>query len=219
MAAMTPKLIIGNRNYSSWSLRAWFLMAEAGIAFEEERLALDTPEFEARIGAISPARRVPVLLLPGGPVWDSLAIAETVAERWPDRELWPTDADRRAHARSISAEMHAGFAALRTAMPMNCRAMGRRVPLSTELKRDIDRIIAIWSDCTIVSGGGWLFGRFGVADAMYAPVVLRFRTYGVDLPQSARAFADRVLESEAMQRWLTAAESETEVLEREEVGQ
>jgi glutathione S-transferase len=220
MACVTkPKLYIGNRNYSSWSLRAWFLLAEAGIDFDEERLPLDTKEFEERIGAISPSRRVPVLVLGDEKVWDSLAIGETVAERWPDKGLWPTDPAARSHARSISAEMHAGFACLRGEMPMNCRAMGRQVPLSAGLKQDIDRIVAIWSDCAERYGGGWLFGTFSVADAMYAPVVLRFRTYGTDLPEPARAYADRVLQSRALHKWLAAAESETEVIEREEAGQ
>ena len=220
MACVTaPKLYIGNRNYSSWSLRAWFLLAEAGIDFDEERLRLDTPEFEERIGAISPSRRVPVLVVGEEKVWDSLAIAETVAERWPDKGLWPSDPAARSHARSISAEMHAGFPHLRAGMPMNCRAMGRQVSLSSGLKADIDRVIAIWSDCAERYGGGWLFGSFSVADAMYAPVVLRFRTYGTDLPEPARAYADRVLQSRAVQQWLAAAESETEVIEREEIGQ
>jgi len=213
-----PKLYIGNYNYSSWSLRAWFLLAEAGITFEEERVPLDTPGFAARIAAVSPAGRVPVLVLDSGPVWDSLAIAETVAERWPEKGLWPSDPGQRAHARSISAEMHAGFAALREAMPMNCRAMGRKVPLSHALAADIERVQAIWTGCMERSGGPWLYGRFGVADAMYAPVVLRFRTYGVDLPQSARDYAGQVLASRAIQRWIAAAEAETEVIEREEAG-
>lgn len=218
---MKPKLIIGNKNYSSWSLRAWLLLAEAGIDFDEERIALDTPEFRKRIASYSAAGRVPILLLGDRPVWDSLAIAETVAERWPEKGLWPDDPDARAHARSISAEMHAGFAALREAMPMNCRAMGRKVPLPDDLTADIDRIFAIWTDCQqrYGDGEGWLFGRFGVADAMYAPVVLRFRTYGINLPQSASAYPDRLLESEALQDWLAASESETEVIEVDEKGQ
>lgn len=216
---MEAKLYIANRNYSSWSLRAWFLMAEAGIEFEEERIPLETREFEERIGAISPSRRVPVLVLGDTRVWESLAIAETVAERWPDKELWPADPDRRAHARSVSAEMHAGFSELRRAMPMNCRAMGRKVPLTPGLRADIDRVFAIWSDCAERYGGGWLFGRFGVPDAMYAPLIFRFRTYGVDLPQSARSYAERVLDSKAIQRWLAAAESETEVVDTDEAGQ
>ncbi len=218
LPVMKPKLYIGNRNYSSWSLRAWFLLAESGLEFEEERLPLGTREFEERIATISPARRVPVLALGNERVWDSLAIAETVAERWPDKSLWPPDPAARAHARSISAEMHAGFFSLRAEMPMNCRALGRQVPLTRELQADIDRVIAIWSDCAERYGGGWLFGRYSVADAMYAPVVLRFRTYGVDLPPAARGYADRVLQSRALQKWLAAAESETEVLQHEELG-
>lgn len=216
-----PLLFIGNRNYSSWSLRAWLLLSEAEIAFDEERIPLDTPEFAARIADVSPAGRVPVLVLDGAPVWDSFAIAETVAERWPNKGLWPEDAAARAHARSVSAEMHSGFAALRDAMPMNCRAMGRKVKLTDALNDDIRRVLEIWSDCARRYGreAGWLFGRFSVADAMYAPVVLRFRTYGVDVPQSAAAYPERLLESRALQRWLAAAESETEVLETEEKGQ
>ena len=216
-----PVLFIGNRNYSSWSLRAWFLLAEAGIDFDEERLPLDTDEFSARIARISPAGRVPVMVLDGETVWESLAIAETVAERWPGKALWPAAARARSHARAISAEMHAGFLALRDAMPMNCRAMGRKVPLTDALDADIKRVVAIWADCAARYGthGGWLFGTFSVADAMYAPVVLRFRTYGVDVPQAASAYATRVLQSKAMQAWLAAAESEVEVLEKEEKGQ
>lgn len=216
-----PVLFIGNRNYSSWSLRAWLLLAEAGIAFDEERIPLDTPEFAARIAEVSPAGRVPVLVLDATTVWDTLAIAETVAERWPEKGLWPEDAAARAHARSVSAEMHSGFAALRDAMPLNCRAMGRKVELTDALNADIRRVLAIWSDCARRYGleTGWLFGRFSVADAMYAPVVLRFRTYGVDVPRSAAAYPERLLRSKALQRWLAAAESETEVLEAEERGQ
>jgi glutathione S-transferase len=217
---MKPTLFIGNKNYSSWSLRAWFLLSEAGIDFEEIRIPLDTAEFAERIGAISPSRRVPVLMLDHQPIWDSLAIAETVAERWPDKGLWPSDAVLRAHARSISAEMHSGFAELRESMPMNCRAMGRKVALTDALTADINRIFAIWSDCRNRYGSeaGWLFGSFSVADAMYAPVVFRFRTYGIDLPQSAAAYPERVMKSKAIQSWLAATESETEVLEVDEAG-
>ena len=217
---MKPTLYIGNKNYSSWSLRAWFLLSEAGVDFEEVRLPLDAPDFAERIAAISPAGRVPVLHVDGYRVWDSLAIAETAAERWPDRCLWPEDAAARAHARSISAEMHAGFTALRSELPMNCRAMGRRVRLSDQADADVRRIQLIWSDCAErYDGEGWLFGRFGIADAMYAPVVFRFRTYGVSIPESAARYADRVLKSRAIQNWLRAAESETEVLENDEAGQ
>ena len=216
---MKPRLIIGNKNYSSWSLRSWLLMREAGIDFDEEKIVLNTAETAARIASFGGGRTVPILLLDGRPVWDTLAIAETVAERWPETNLWPADPPARAYARSVSAEMHAGFAALRDCMPMNCRAMGRKVPLPDALTADIDRVIAIWSECRRrFDGNGWLFGEFTIADAMFAPVVLRFRTYGINLPESASFFPQRVLESEAMQEWLAAAEVEPEVIEADEKG-
>lgn len=218
---MQLKLIIGNKNYSSWSLRAWFLLTEAGIEFEEQRIALDLDNSAPEIARFSPSGHVPVLLVGEQPVWDTLAIAETVAEKWPDKALWPSNPAARSYARSISAEMHAGFPVLREAMPMNCRAMGRKVPLPDALTAEIDRILHIWSDChrRYQSQGNWLFGRFSVADAMFAPVVLRFRTYGINLPESASRYPRRVLESESIQSWLAAAESETEVIKREEIGQ
>ena len=215
---MSTRLVIGNRNYSSWSLRAWLLLREAGIPFDEERIALDVDSTAAKLAAVSPACRVPVLFIDDLVIWDSLAIAEEAAARWPAARLWPDDPDQRAHARSISCEMHAGFATLRSAMPMNCRAMGRRVPLTDALTADIDRVIEIWSDCGRRYGGGWLFGRFSVADAMYAPVVLRLRTYGINLPEVAATYPERLLQSAALQEWLAAAESEVEVIEEEEVG-
>lgn len=217
---MNTKLVIGNKNYSSWSLRAWLLLRETGIEFEEQRIALDTPSARRELTEVSEAGRVPVLQHDGMCVWDSMAIAETVAELWPDKHLWPTDRDARAHARSVCAEMHAGFATLRAGMPMNCRAMGRKVALPDELGEDIDRIIAIWTDCRHRYGkkGDWLFGDFSIADAMFAPVVLRFRTYGINLPESACFYPRRLLQSEAMQEWLLAAESETEVIDNEEIG-
>ena len=218
---MKPKLIIGNKNYSSWSLRPWLLMKEADIEFEEHLIRLDTPTTKKEIAAFSEAGRVPILQLGDTTVWDSLAIAETVAERWPEKKLWPEDADERAQARAISAEMHSGFQQLRDCMPMNCRAMGRRIEIPDELGEDIDRVIAIWAECHKHYGdrGGWLFGTFSVADAMYAPVVLRLRTYGINLPVSAGYYPHRLLESEAMQEWLAAAECETEVIEADEKGQ
>ena len=215
------KLVIGNKNYSSWSLRSWFLLKEAGIEFEEQRILLDTASTAGEIAQFSPAGFVPVLLLGDQAIWDTLAIAETVAEMYPDLGLWPDDAAARAHARAVSAEMHAGFHALREAMPMNCRAMGRKVALSDEVAADIDRIFAIWADChhRYASGGDWLFGRFSIADAMFAPVVLRFRTYGINLSESAGVYPRRLLESKAIQDWLLESESETEVIKREETGQ
>lgn len=215
---MTPTLVIGNCNYSSWSLRAWLLLKEAGIEFETERIPLDLEDSRERLLAASPAGCVPVLKLGEEIVWDSLAIAETVAERWPDRRLWPDDAADRARARAISAEMHSGFAALRQEMPMNCRAMGRRVPLTEKLVADLERIRAIFSDCAGDGDDGWLFGRFSIADAMFAPVVLRLRTYGIELSEAAARYPRRLMKSEALQDWLLKAESEQEVIDHEEIG-
>ncbi len=218
---MNATLIIGNKNYSTWSLRTWFLLREAEIEFEEHRIALDLTDTRSQIAEFTDAGRVPVLILDEETIWDTLAIAETVAERWPEKQLWPADPAARAHARCVSAEMHSGFEVLRNSMPMNCRAMGRKVHLPDELTDDIDRIIAIWTDChrRYSADGDWLFGQFSIADAMFAPVVLRFRTYGINLPDSAAAYANRLLESPAMQEWLAAAETETEVIENDETGQ
>ena len=216
---MQPVLYIGNKNYSSWSLRAWLVLTESEIEFEERRILLDVAATGEELADLGAAGRVPVLELGGRRIWDSLAIAETIAERWPDKQLWPDDPDVRAHARSISAEMHSGFETLRREMPMNCRAMGRKVALGDELTEDIDRVIDIWSDCYHAYGGEWLFGRFSIADAMYAPVALRLRTYGINLPESASHFPRRLLKSPAMQEWLAAAEVEAEVIDQDEVGQ
>jgi len=215
------KLVIGNKNYSSWSLRSWLLLKEAGVEFEEHRIPLDTDTSAGEIAAFSPAGRVPVLILDDEVIWDSLAIAETVAERWPNSGLWPDDPAARAHARSVSAEMHSGFSALREAMPMNCRAMGRKVTLADAVAADIDRVFSIWSDChsRFAKEGDWLFGRFSVADAMFAPVVLRFRTYGINLPESASIYPGRLLDCAAMQDWLRDSESEIEVIRQDEAGQ
>ena len=217
---MQAKLIIGNKNYSSWSLRAWLLLREAGIEFEEQQNSLYQGDWKAAIRSVNPGGTVPVLQIGDETISDTLAIAETVAERWPEKQLWPEDTAVRAQARSICAEMHSSFPMLRDCMPMNCRAMGRKVPLPDELTDDIDRVIAIWSDChrRFSADGGWLFEKFGVADAMFAPVVLRFRTYGINLPESAGFYPHRLLESEAMQEWLAAAETEVDVIEEEEKG-
>lgn len=216
---MLPTLVIGNKNYSSWSLRPWLAMREAGIGFTEQRIALDEPTTKADIARFSPAGRVPVLVLEDVHVWDSLAIVETLAERFPEKNLWPGDPSARAHARSISAEMHSGFSALRNDMPMNCRAMGRRVPLTDQLTKDIDRVFEIWIECQKMYDGEWLFGEFSIADAMFAPVVLRLRTYGINLPEAGSRFPRRLFSSKAMQEWLLDAEAETEVIDIDEKGQ
>jgi len=211
------RLIIGNKNYSSWSLRPWLAMKVAGIAFAEHRIPLYVPGSREQILAYSPAGKVPCLVDGDLRVWDSLAICETLAEKHPG--LWPQDPAARAVARSISAEMHSGFANLRTHMSMNVRKRHPGKGRTPESLADVARIVAMWSDCRArygrddpSSGGPYLFGRFSIADAMYAPVVLRFRTYEVELPPECRAYADAMLALPAMQEWIAAAGAETESL-------
>jgi glutathione S-transferase len=213
-------LVCGNRNYSSWSLRAWLCLRRAGLDPQLTVLPMDTQEFEARIAGLSPSRRVPALWCGGECVWDSLAIAEFVSEVHAAGRLWPEGTFLRALGRAIAAEMHSGFAALREALPMNCRARGRRVAISRAVRRDIDRIVTIWDDARARSGSDdWLLGSWSIADAMYAPVVLRFRAYEVDLPESARAYCRRWLTDTDLQAWIEAAEQEPWVIEHEEVGE
>ena len=208
----TLKLVIGNKNYSSWSLRAWLAMKVAGIAFEEHRIALYEPQAKAAILAFSPAGKVPCLIDADLHVWDSLAICEYLAEKRP--ELWPSDPAARALARSVSAEMHSGFFNLRQHMCMNIRRSHPGKGRTPEVLAEIARIVALWSDCRARHGAGgpFLFGQFSIADAMYAPIVLRFRTYAVELPPVCRAYADAVLALPAMQAWMADAERETESL-------
>lgn len=212
MADMT--LVIGNKNYSSWSLRPWVLLRHADIPFDEVRIGLYAPGMREQIRAYSPAGKVPVLVDGAITVWDSLAICEYVAEKFPGKQLWPADPAARALARSISAEMHAGFAALRQHMSMNCRRslVGRGE--GPGVREDIARIEAMWNDARARSGTGgeMLFGQFSIADAMYAPVALRFQTYGVELPGAAGAYAKAVRRLPAIQEWLAAARAEPETI-------
>jgi glutathione S-transferase len=208
------KLVIGNKNYSSWSLRPWLVLKQAGIAFEEIRIPLYTSDSAARIASYSPSGKVPVLFDGDDCVWDSLAICEYLAEAFPEKELWPRERRARAHARAISSEMHSGFAQLRTHMSLNCR---RRLPgrgRTPEVEKEIARIVSIWEQCRDAHGkrGRFLFGEFCIADAMYAPVVLRFETYGVALPEQASRYADDILALAAVQEWITAAEGEAETI-------
>jgi glutathione S-transferase len=211
-------LVIGNHNYSSWSLRPWLVLRAIGEPFETLRIPLDQPETKARIQAHSPAGRVPVLIEDGLTLWESSAIIEHLAEAYP--ELWPADPAARAMARSVSAEMHSGFTALRDALPMNIRATGRRVEASVAVRADIARIVAIWETARarFGDGGPWLFGTWSAADAMYTPVASRFRTYGIDLPAAAAAYRDTALDSPTMRDWARLAEAESETIEHEEVG-
>ena len=205
-------LVIGNKAYSSWSLRPWLLMKHAGIAFEEVRIPLYQDGYAAKIRKYSPAGKVPVLIDGGVTLWESLAICEYLAERHPDKRLWAQDATARAHGRAISAEMHAGFAALRANMTMNVRRVLPRKEVSPEVAADIARIETLWSESLHRYGGPFLLGAFSVADAMFAPVATRFKTYAVALSAASQQYADRLLALPAMQDWYAAAAAETEVL-------
>lgn len=209
----SPTLVIGSKNYSSWSLRAWLLLRQFDVVFTEIKLPLDTPEFYARIGDYSPAGRVPVLIDGEVRIWDSLAICEYVNERFLDgRAAWPADRAARAWARAISAEMHSGFVAMRAALPLNCRKRVATPALNAEALRDVERVESIWREARErhASEGLFLFGKFSIADAMYAPVVLRFISYAVELDAPACAYVETIAALPALRDWL--AETATEPL-------
>jgi glutathione S-transferase len=203
-------LAIGNKNYSSWSLRPWLALKHAGASFREVVIPLYQPDSRAKILEHSPSARVPTLRHGKVVVWDSLAVCEYVAELFPDARLWPADREARAVARSVSAEMHAGFSALRANMGMNVRARLPGMGRTPDSLRDIERVRAIWRDALgrFGKGGPFLFGDFSIADAMYAPVVLRFRTYDVELEAALQAYCTAVLALPAMQEWTAAAHAE-----------
>jgi glutathione S-transferase len=224
MRAMV-QLVIGNKNYSSWSMRPWVLMRQFGLGFEELMLRFDalTPpsKFHSALERYTPAGKVPVLLIDGFAVWDTLAIAEALAERHPELALWPRDALQRARARSLCAEMHAGFGALRSHCPMNIEAslpeVGARVWAEQDgVRTDLARIDAMWSQQLATSGGPFLFGAFTIADAYYAPVVARLRTYALPLSDGARAYTERVWAAPGVAAWVADALAEREFLDFEE---
>ena len=219
------QLYIGNKNYSSWSLRAWLLLRQAGIAFTEQKLRLDwkaDSAFKKTLLAIAPSGRVPLLVDDDGfAVWDSLAIAEAVAEQHPEKHLWPVDRRQRARARSLCAEMHSGFAALRDRCPMNVEAslpeIGARVARDwPDVAADLQRIDAMWSEQLAASGGPFLFGEFGIVDAFYAPVCSRVRTYALPLGAAALAYVERIHALPAMREWCAAALDEHDFIEDDE---
>ena len=207
-------LVIGNKNYSSWSLRGWLMARIAGIEFEEIVIPLDLPETQAAIRKHSPSGRVPVLLHRGLAVWESLAIAEYLNDLKPEVGLWPASAAARAHARSISCEILAGFAELRANMPMNIRASYPGRGLTSAVRADIERITGLWRDCRKRFAGaapkddGFLFGSISAADAMYAPVVTRLRTYGVTVDSDTDAYCKAILAHPPMKEWIDAAKNE-----------
>jgi glutathione S-transferase len=216
---MPLRLIIGNKNYSSWSLRPWIAMKVAGIPFEETLIPFDTAEFRQRVGEVSGNGKVPALIDGNIQIWESLAILEYLNEKFPDAALWPRDAAARAHARSVANEMHAGFAALRGHLPMNLsRPVMKRV-LTPEVETNVRRVEALWTDCRNRFGaaGPFLFGGFGAADAMYAPVVARLKTYDVGVDETASAYMNSVTALPAWKEWLAAAMKESWVFAEDEV--
>jgi glutathione S-transferase len=211
-------LVIGNKNYSSWSLRAWIALKHLGLAFAEKQILLDTPQFASEVAVYGAAGRVPILLHGDLTVWDSLAICEYGAEL--AGRGWPRDSAVRAVARSVSAEMHSGFAALRSQWPMNVRAHGRRTPMTPALAADVARIDRLWNACRQRSpdAGPWLFGEWSIADAMYAPVVMRLRTYGAELSAAARDYCATWLRDAHLAAWIEAARTEPWIVAADEAG-
>lgn len=213
------KLVIGNKNYSSWSLRAWLALAVTEADFEEILIQLDTPHMKDDIAKYSPAGRVPVLIDDGLSIWDSFAIIEYLADRFPAAGLWSDDLKIRAIQRSVSAEMHSGFMALRSYYPMNMRHMSTDRPATPEVQADIDRICSLWRQALLQKSeaGPFLFGRFSGADAMFAPVVSRLASYTVPVEPAIQAYMDSVRAHPKFRQWETAGVAETQVLEAEEV--
>lgn len=217
---MALTLIIGNKNYSSWSLRPWIAMTTAGIPFDEELIPFESDDFKTIVPAVSGSSRVPVLIDGDIRIWESLAILEYLAESFPDAGLWPADAAARAHARVVANEMHAGFQALRNALPVNFARRVIKRELAQPVKDNVRRIEALWADCRRRFGqsGPFLFGkRFTNADAMYAPVVSRFNTYDVDVTPASRAYMDAVMALPAFKAWAAAGVAEPWVFAEDEV--
>ena len=219
------QLYIGNKNYSSWSLRPWLLMRQAGIAFEEVQLRFDSfapgSQFKQALASISPTGKVPVLVDGALVVWDTLAIAETLAEMHPDKGVWPRNATARAQARSVCAEMHSGFGALRSACPMNIEAHLPDVGAlawrdQPAVRADVERLVQMWSGLLDAHGGPMLFGEFTVADAYFAPVCMRLHTYALPVPATIKDYVDRVRALPGVQAWVDEALAEKDFLDFEE---
>ena len=215
---MPLTLIIGNKNYSSWSFRPWIAMKVAGIAFEEVVISLNAPDFKARLAPHSGTGKVPVLVDGDVRVWESLAILEYLADRFPAAKLWPDDPAARAHGRTVASEMHAGFVPLRRHCPMNMWRPVKKRDLPDEVAQNVRRIDALWTDCRarFGAGGPFLFGGFGAADAMYAPVVSRLHTYGIEVGEASRAYMAAAMVLPAWAEWRAAAVQEPWVLPEDE---
>ncbi|HXP12269.1 MAG TPA: glutathione S-transferase family protein [Stellaceae bacterium] len=211
-------IYIANKNYSSWSLRAWLMLKRAGVSFHEVMIPLRQPDTRSEIMRHSPSGRVPALKHGNTVIWESLAIGEYLNERYPAKKLWPSSIQARAAARSASAEMHAGFLDLRRHLPMNMRGSFPNRGLTPEAQADCNRITALWRDCRkrFRAKGGFLFGSFSIADAMYAPVVSRLRTYAIELEDDAAAYCEAVEQWPAYQEWLASARKEPMIIEEYE---
>ncbi len=219
------KLTIGNKNYSSWSMRPWVLLTQAGIPFDEVMVRFDSFDagsaFKQAVGAQNPVGKVPVLVDDGFAVWDTLAIAETLAERFPEKQLWPADRQARARARSVCAEMHSGFGALRSACPMNIEASLPDIGAlalrdQAAVRADLARLVAMWSELLAQHGGPMLFGAFTVADAYFSPVVMRIRTYALPVPPPVAAYIERICALPGVKAWIDGALAEQDFLDFEE---
>ena len=219
------KLYIGNKNYSSWSMRPWVLLKQAGIPFEEVMARFDSfapdSDFKKVIGPVSPVGKVPALVDADLAVWDTLAIAEYLAEKFPDKQLWPADVKARARARSICAEMHSGFAALRSACPMNIEASLPEIGQlawrdKPAVRADVARLVAMWSELLAQHGGPMLFGTFSAADAYFAPVVMRLKTYALPVPEAIAAYMARVCALPGVKAWVEGALAEHDFRDFEE---
>jgi glutathione S-transferase len=216
---MALHLVIGNKNYSSWSFRPWLAMKVAGIPFDETVISLEAKDFKERVSPLSGTGKVPVLIDGETRIWESLAILEYLAEKFPAARLWPSDQAARAHARTVATEIHAGFVPLRSQLPMNTWRPVKYRQLDDAATANVRRIDTLWSDCRtrFGSGGPFLFGAFGAADAMYAPVVWRFHTYAVAVSETARAYMQAVIVLPAWDEWRLAARQESWILPHDEV--
>jgi len=212
------RLVIGNKNYSSWSLRPWILLKHARIKFDEVHIPLFTNEGELMLDELCPAKQVPVLYDDRLVLWDSLAICEYIADKFPDKKLLPEHSADRARARAMSAEMHSGFQHLRNNMPMNCRRSVENFVPNLETELDIQRIIQLFEQALLDTKGPWLFGHYTVADAMFAPVVTRFKTYSIPMPTLTKKYFTKVLDDASMKQWYEAASHESEVIDKAEVS-
>ena len=215
------QLVIGNQNYSSWSMRPWVAMTHFGVSFETIKLELDTPVFAAQIKQYSNANTVPVLMTQNGTATDSLSILETLADSHP--QMWPSNPKLKIMARNAVARMHSGFFALRSEMPMNCRAIQRRLDITPVCRNDIDQVEALWAQCLAAANQagqtqGYLLGGFSIADAFFAPVVVRLRGYKVTVNATTQTYMDTMLTTPAVMAWMAAGVKETSILKQDEAG-